>query len=258
MRMKYLALLASVIAGPVLAQDFPGLVSARLLPGWTDGAGTRFSALELVLEPGWKTYWRSPGETGIPPRFDWAGDSMGEVTLFWPAPEVFDAGGARAIGYHDRLLLPFSVAPGADGSDAVLRAEVEFGLCREVCVPVSVALSAPEPGAPDPAITAAIAAQPAAGDPALIRCAVEETGDGLRITASLPGGLGKEIVAELADPDIWVSEPDMARDGARLTASFEAVAPSGKPFPLAGEAIRITALGGAQAVEFAACPLGGS
>ena len=258
MLMKYLALLAYVIAAPALAQDFPGLVSARLLPGWMDAGGTRFSALELALEPGWKTYWRSPGDTGIPPRFDWADAQMGEVTLFWPAPEVFDGGGGRAIGYHDRLLLPFSVAPGADGPAEELRAEVEFGLCREVCVPVSVALTAPGPGAPDPAIAAAIAAQPAAGDPALIHCAVEETGDGLRITASLPADLGKDIVAELADPDIWVSEPDITRDGARLTASFEAVAPSGKSFPLAGDAIRITALGGAQAVEFAACPLGGS
>ena len=255
MRMKYLALLASVIAGPALAQDFPGLVSARLLPGWTDAAGTRFSALELVLEPGWKTYWRSPGETGIPPRFDWEGVDRGAVTLFWPAPEVFDGGGARAIGYHDRLLLPFSVAPGTDGPAEALRAEVEFGLCREVCVPVSVALSAPAAGAPDPAIEAAMAAQPLAGDPALIRCETEAIGDGLRITAHLPEAFGTELVAELADPDIWLSEPEITQAGGRVSASFEAVAPGGQPFALEGEAIRITALG-AQAVEFAACPIG--
>lgn len=257
MHMKYLALLASVIAGPVLAQDFPGLVSARLLPGWTDGAGTRFSALELVLEPGWKTYWRSPGETGIPPRFDWADDGMGAVTLFWPAPEAFEAGGARSIGYHDRLLLPFSVAPGADGPVEDLRAEVEFGLCREVCVPVSVALSAPAAGAPDPAIAAAMAAQPAAGDPALIRCEAAEIGDGLRITAHLPEAFGTDLVAELADPAIWLSEPEISRANGRVSATFEAVAPDGQPFPLEGDMIRITALG-PEAVEFAACPLAGS
>ena len=257
MRMKYLALLVSVIAGPVLAQDFPGLVSARLLPGWTDAAGTRFSALELVLEPGWKTYWRSPGETGIPPRFDWEGADIGAVTLFWPAPEMFDGGGARAIGYHDRLLLPFSVAPGADGPAEALRAEVEFGLCREVCVPVSVALAAPAAAeTPDPAIAAAMAAQPVAGDPALIHCETEDIGDGLRITAHLPEAFGTALVAELTDPDIWLSEPEITRAAGRVSAVFDAVAPTGQPFPLDGGMIRITALG-AQAVEFAACPIPG-
>ena len=255
--MKYLALLAALIAAPAGAQDIPGLVSARLLPGWIDAAGTRFSALEVVLEPGWKTYWRSPGDSGIPPRLDWQGDP-GQVEMFWPAPQVFEAGGARSVGYHDRLVLPFAVTPEADGAADALRAEVELGLCREVCVPVSITLTAPEGGDdPDPQILAAMAAQPVAGDPGLIRCAVDEISDGLRITAHLPADMGHEVVAEVADPSVWVSEPEIGTEGAQLTAVFEAVAPLGKPFPLTGEAIRITVLG-PQAVEFAACPLAGS
>ena len=258
MGMKYLAPLVFVIGAPAMAQDFPGLASARLLPGWTDGAGTRFSALEIVLEPGWKTYWRSPGESGIPPRFDWHGP-MGAVEFFWPAPEVFDAGGARSVGYHDRLVLPFTVAPAGDGPAAALHAEVEFGLCREVCVPVTMELTAPEGGAvPDPAILAALAAQPAPGEPGLIRCEAEAIADGLRITAHLPAGAGEDVVAEIADPAIWVSDPDISGANGHVTAVFEAVAPDGKPFPLAGDAIRITLLGGPEAVEFAACPLSDS
>lgn len=263
MGMKYLASLVFVIAGPVagaaLAQDFPGLVSARLLPGWTDSGGTRFSALEIVLEPGWKTYWRSPGDSGIPPRFDWQGE-IGAVEFFWPAPEVFEAGGARSLGYHDRLVLPFTVAPTAAGPAGPLRAEVEFGLCREVCVPVAMTLAAPEPGddMPDPGIVAALNAQPVPGDSGTIRCQAEAIGDGMRITARLPAGAGDAVVAELSDPAIWVSDPDISREGAGMVAAFEAVAPSGKPFPLAGDAIRITLLGGERAVEFDGCPLSGS
>lgn len=251
--MKYLAFLVFVIAAPVAAQDFPGLVSARLLPGWVAADGTRVAALEIVLEPGWKTYWRSPGETGIPPDFDWQGP-MGAVAVHWPAPEVFHTAGIRALGYHDRLVLPFTVAPLAGEPAGALRAEVSFGLCRDVCVPVSLPLAVPGAGtAPDPVIEAALAAQPQAGAPATIRCDVAEAADGLRITAHLPEGTG-EVVAELSDPDIWVSEPEMAGDGGRLTATFEAVAPDGKPFAVGPGDIRITLLG-PQAVEFAACPL---
>lgn len=258
MGMKYLASLVFVIAAPVfspaMAQDFPGLVSARLLPGWVTAEGTRFSALEIVLEPGWKTYWRSPGDSGIPPRFDWQGQ-MGAVEFFWPAPEAFETGGMRSLGYRDRLVLPFAVAPDAGDS---LRAEVEFGLCREVCVPVALALAAPAAGpAPDPRIEAALAAQPVAGAEGVIRCEAEDIADGMRITAHLPEGSG-DVVAELADAAIWVSDPEITGGAGGVTARFEAVAPHGKPFPLSGEDIRITLLGADRAVEFASCPLSGS
>lgn len=284
--MKYLVPLVFVIivpaATPAGAQDFPGLVSARLLPGWTAGDGTRFSALEIVLEPGWKTYWRSPGESGIPPSFDWQ-EGLGAVEFFWPAPEVFEAGGARSLGYRDRLVLPFTVAPTAAGPAGTLRAEVEFGLCREVCVPVTVTLAAPAPAAgdaPDPRILAALDAQPVAGATGAIRCEAEPIADGMRITARLPAGAdgggdgagngggsggmnggmngGGAVVAELSDPSIWVSDPEISHRDGGLTAAFEAVAPGGKPFPLTGDAIRITLLGDAGAVEFDGCPLPGS
>lgn len=253
--MRYLAPLVFVIAAPALAQDFPGLVSARLLPGWTEAAGTRMAALEIVMEPGWKTYWRSPGDSGIPPSFDWQGE-MGTVTFLWPAPEVFEAGGARSVGYHGRLVLPFRVAPGQSGP---LRAEVEFGLCRDVCVPVRMALAAPQAGsAPDPRILAALAAQPVAGEAGAVRCEVRPIDDGLRITAHLPEGTTGEVVAELADPAIWVSGPERASGAGGPSASFEAVAPDGKPFALDGEAIRITVLDGSHAVAFDGCPPAGS
>lgn len=249
-------MLAFVIAAPAGAQDYPGLVSARLLPGWVEADGTRMAALEIVLEPGWKTYWRSPGETGIPPEFDWQG-AMGPVSVHWPAPEVFHTAGMRSIGYSDRLVLPFSVAPTAAGPAGALAAQVSFGLCHDVCVPVTVPLAAQAAGAePDPVIEAALAAQPATVAPVGLRCEVAEAADGLRITAHLPQGAG-EVVAELADPDIWLSEPELSDAGGGRVASFDAVAPDGKPFPLRGEDIRITLLG-AQPVEFTACPLSGS
>ncbi|WP_295171235.1 protein-disulfide reductase DsbD domain-containing protein, partial [uncultured Paracoccus sp.] len=100
--------LTLVLTGPAIAQDDlpPGLRGAQLLPGWTEPGGARILALELLLEPGWKTYWRSPGDTGLPPQLDWAGSrNLSHVTLHWPAPQAIRSGETLEMGYHDRLVL---------------------------------------------------------------------------------------------------------------------------------------------------------
>ncbi len=58
-------------AVPALAQDqFDLPVTGQVLEGWVRADGTRMAAVQLDLEPGWKTYWRAPGDAGIPPSFD--------------------------------------------------------------------------------------------------------------------------------------------------------------------------------------------
>ena len=63
-------LIAALICAPAALRAEPG--PAEIRPGWQTGAGTRMVALHLRLAPEWKTYWRSPGEAGIPPEFDWS------------------------------------------------------------------------------------------------------------------------------------------------------------------------------------------
>ena len=59
---------------------------ARLVSGGTD-QGRMLAGIEIVLDPGFKTYWRNPGESGLPPRFDWSGQhECAAVELKWPAP----------------------------------------------------------------------------------------------------------------------------------------------------------------------------
>jgi hypothetical protein len=70
------------------------------------------AGLEIVLEPGWHTYWRVPGAAGIPPRFDWSGSTnLGDARIEWPHPQVFEVFGFRTIGYHDRVVLPMLLTP---------------------------------------------------------------------------------------------------------------------------------------------------
>ncbi|MFD1796668.1 hypothetical protein FQV27_12965 [Paracoccus aurantiacus] len=240
---------------PALAQPLPeGLRSARFLPGWTDQNGGRVAALELVLEPGWKTYWRSPGDAGLPPEFDWQGSNMGDVVFHWPAPEVFLSDGMRTLGYHDRLVLPFTIAPRDAQKPVGLSAHISFGLCEKVCVPASIDLVADAAGtARDPQIEAAMKLVPALSTqkPA---CEIGEIEDGMTVTLSLPEPGADVAIEHSADPKIWVSAPEISADGTEATADF--VTPEGKPFALDPDAVVLTVLGKDGAAEYRGCTTG--
>lgn len=263
------ALAAIVVPAAVPAQGFTvieDVVSAAVRPGWRTPAGTHMAALEITLAPGWKTYWRSPGDGGIPPLFDWAGShNLRDVTLHWPRPQVFEQAGLESIGYHDRLVLPIELAPTAPGAAIVLRARVQIGVCRDVCIPYGFAIDttlAPGGGGNDATIRAALAdgpLGPAAGGLRARSCRVEPIADGLRVIAmlDLPAtGSPESLVFELPDPDIWISQSEVTRDGARLVATAEMVPPAGAPFALDRSRLRLTVIGRDRAVEIAGCPAG--
>ena len=234
----------------------------ELLPGWRTPDGTHMTALRIRLAPGWKTYWRAPGDTGIPPRFNWKGsENLAAVAFHWPTPGVFYQNGLRTVGYKDELILPIELTPSRPGRPIALRANVEVGICQDICVPMSVRVSADlgQNTAPDARISAAIADQPAPARQAGLRsvtCGVEPIADGLRLTAriDMPRLGGDEIaVFELSDQTIWISEAMAKRQGGTLTATSEMVAPSNMPFLLDRSDLRITVIGAGQAVDIAGC-----
>lgn len=255
-RALLLALCLSVPALPVAAQDLPpGLASARLLPGWTDADGNRVAALDLQLLPGWKTYWRSPGDSGLPPSFDWSGSSnIGDVTFHWPTPEAIRSGDALSLGYHDRLVLPVTIRPANPSKPINLSAAVDFGLCERICVPAHLSLRADGPGpAPDPVIEAALDRGPAG---ALDKpdCKVSAIEDGMQVRVALPGQSTRIAALELPDqPEVWVSSAELVGSNGRTEAVADFVAPSGKPFDLDAGKIRITLIGADGAVEMQGC-----
>ena len=76
--------------------DMADIVQAEVLPGWRTPSGTWMAALHLTLSPGWKTYWRVPGEAGIPPLFDIAASTnIAALAVHWPTPHVFEIGRAH-------------------------------------------------------------------------------------------------------------------------------------------------------------------
>ncbi len=263
-RLRALALcLAAAASLPGMLRAEAAPVEAGLLSGWQTGASTRMAGLHLRLAPGWKTYWRAPGEAGIPPEFDWSGsETVAGVRVIWPRPEVFMLNGMRAIGYRGDVVLPVEVTPRDPARPVTLRGAIALGVCRDICVPaelrVESALSAPGEGAA--AIRAALANHPAGAAEAglaAISCRVEPVADGLRVEARLrlPATGGPEtVVIEPGQPGIWASEAESARHGGELVAVAEMVAPSGQPFALDRGAMVVTVLGRDRAVEVRGCP----
>jgi DsbC/DsbD-like thiol-disulfide interchange protein len=258
-----LSALTALCATAALANPDEAVLDAALLPGWSTDQGTQIAALSLTLAPGWKTYWRSPGEAGIPPSFDWTGSqNLRSVVLHWPTPEVFHTQGMQSIGYHDGMLLPIEVTATDPAQPVTLRARVDIGVCDDICVPATLDLTVTltQPGLGDPAIRAALRDQPLgaqAGGVARATCAVAATADGLRVTATLemPGaGPDETVVIETGVPGVWASDSVVMRAGGTLTAATDLVGPASEPFALDRSAIVLTVLGTAQAVEIRGCP----
>ncbi|MGB3178227.1 MAG: protein-disulfide reductase DsbD domain-containing protein [Albidovulum sp.] len=250
--------------GSAAAQGLPDdIVHATLRGGWQTASGSQMTALHLTLAPGWKTYWRAPGDSGIPPRFDWSGsENIAGVTFHWPIPEVFDLNGLRTIGYKHELVLPIELHPVTVGKPFLVAAEVQLGVCEEICVPISLTLTAqPDASAKqDPVISAALAHAPQSAAQAGLtaaRCAAEPIRDGLRLTAglTLPQlGPREFAVIELADETVWVSPADTERSGGQLTAVSDLVPPNAQPFALDRSSVRITVFGGSgRVVDLQGC-----
>ncbi|MHC4049131.1 protein-disulfide reductase DsbD domain-containing protein [Bradyrhizobium sp. 25ACV] len=114
-----------------------GHSAVRLLAGSRSGA-VLLGGIAIQLQQGWKTYWRSPGDSGVPPRFDFSkSDNVEAVTVMWPAPLKFDDGaGGHSIGYHNQIVLPLRIVAKAADKPVTLRAEINYAVCEKLCIPV--------------------------------------------------------------------------------------------------------------------------
>jgi DsbC/DsbD-like thiol-disulfide interchange protein len=258
-----IAALLALLAAPALATTQDDVLAARLLPGWQMSSGAHMAAVDLTLAPGWKTYWRSPGDAGIPPTFDWTGsENVASVRIHWPAPEVFHTNGLQTIGYHERLVLPVEVTPVDPSRPMRLSLKMELGVCDKICLPALVDLASDlsAPGAPDATIKAALAQRAATAQEAgisRVACQVDPIADGLRLTARLglpDPGLPEVVAFETADREVWVSEAVTQRQGGELVSMTELVPPNGAPFALDRSKVTMTILAASGAVEVLGCP----
>jgi DsbC/DsbD-like thiol-disulfide interchange protein len=244
-----------LIAGaPAAGKNLPG----QSLPD--KGSPVR-AGVEVRLKAGWHTYWRYPGDAGVPPRFDFAGsDNVKAVTVLWPAPQRIPEQGLVAIGYVRDVIWPLAIVPQNPAKPVTLRLKLDYAVCEKLCVPAEgkAELTVKDGSSADAALATALAKVPkqvalGEGSPLAIR-AVRREGDGSRsrvvVDVAVPAGTDVALFAEGPAPD-WALPVPMAVAGApaglrRFAFELDGAPPGAK---YDGAAITLTAVAGEHAIE---------
>jgi DsbC/DsbD-like thiol-disulfide interchange protein len=110
--------------------------AVRLISSGPLEANHYMAGLEFLLEPGWHTYWRYPGEAGIPPLVTLvSSENLKDFEILYPVPERYNDGFSESIVYHHGIVLPIRVIPENPKENVRLSFEVFFGICSDICVP---------------------------------------------------------------------------------------------------------------------------
>ncbi len=136
----------------------------RLIAG-AEHEGARVAGLQIVLDDGYKTYWRHPGDSGLPPEINWtASGNVASVEMLFPAPRRFKDASGVFFGYADEVVLPLLVTPADPAKPMTLALELEYGACKEICIPawgeMTLQLPASAPDLHPSAIAEALARVP--------------------------------------------------------------------------------------------------
>ncbi len=126
-----------LLALPATAGEQPYRVS--LIGDAFDGTSWQTGVL-VELAPGWKTYWRMPGEAGIPPEFTWITSAPAEVAVAFPAPRRYADQSGETVGYEEVALFPVTVTPGQAG-ELTLGLDLFFAVCKDICIPAKATAS---------------------------------------------------------------------------------------------------------------------
>ena len=99
-------------------------------------ARSYMSGVEIKLAAGYKTYWRTPGDSGVPPRFDWSGsENLASAEVSWPAPERFSDGSGTSVGYAKDVIFPLHVTPTDPSKPVLLKLALDYAVCEKLCIP---------------------------------------------------------------------------------------------------------------------------
>lgn len=108
---------------------------------WRKRKDALVAGVQVKLADGWKTYWRYPGDSGLPPRFDWSGSrNLKEARVLWPAPvRLLDSAGT-SIGYKKEVVFPVLIEPVRAAEPVELKLKMEFAVCADICIPAEAEL----------------------------------------------------------------------------------------------------------------------
>jgi DsbC/DsbD-like thiol-disulfide interchange protein len=259
------ALVASFLAIEARAEDASpwqrdGHSAVRLLAGSRSGA-VLLGGIAVQLQPGWKTYWRTPGDSGVPPRFDFSkSENIEAVTVLWPAPAKFDDGaGGHSMGYHDQVVLPLRIVAKNADKPVILRVGINYAVCEKICIPVEAntelgftSVASTE----DSALFAALDTVPkpaSIGDPnpLTIRDVKRDGKSSLLVDVVTPDTREINLFVEGPTPDWALPVPLLLEHSPpgvkRFSFELDGLPPGADP---EGAALKLTLVGGDRAYEF--------
>ena len=258
-------LLAGAYALPLRAEDSSPWQrdthsAVRLLAGSRSG-GVLLGGIAFQMQPGWKTYWRNPGDSGVPPRFDFSkSDNVEAVTVLWPAPMKFDDGaGGQSLGYKQQVVLPLRIVAKSADKPVILRAAINYAVCDKLCVPVEANCElsfASVASTEDGALSAALDTVPKPaniGDPnpLTIRDVKRDGKSNVLVDVTAPEAKQVSLFVEGPTPDWALPIPKLLEHGPpgvkRFMFELDGLPPGAKPD---GAALKFTLVGGDRAYEF--------
>jgi DsbC/DsbD-like thiol-disulfide interchange protein len=259
------AIFASSPAIEARAQDASpwqrdGHSAVRLLAGSRSGA-VLLGGIAFQLEPGWKTYWRNPGDSGVPPRFDFSkSENIEAVTVLWPAPTKFDDGaGGHSMGYHNQVVLPLRIVAKSADKPVTLRADINYAVCEKLCIPVQanaeLAITSVA-STEDSTLFAALDTVPKPaniGDPnpLTIRDVKRDGKSAVLVDVVSPDAREVSLFVEGPTPDWALPVPKLLEHSPpgvkRFTFALDGLPPGADP---AGAALKLTLVGGERSYEF--------
>jgi DsbC/DsbD-like thiol-disulfide interchange protein len=241
--------------------------AVRLVAGNAAADQALRAGIELRLAAGWKTYWRYPGDSGVPPVFDFSkSENVKSVAVEWPAPHRFTDDGGATIGYKTGVLLPLRVVPENPQRPVRLRLNLDYAVCERLCVPAKGAAQLELGRGPSPHDAALAAAE--AHVPAQSR--LGESGPlAIRSVRREPGNPHPRVIVEVAAPasaplDLFVEGPteewalplpdpvDGAPPLRRFAFELDGLPPGADPAAAAGARLRFTLVSGERAIEVTA------
>lgn len=230
---------------------------ARLVAGRAGTGAPLYAGVELKFPPGWKTYWRTPGDAGgIPPEFDWSGsDNLKTAEVLFPAPQRLVDKAGTAIGYEEHVTFPVLMTAKDPAAPIVLKLKAAYGICKDICIPAEadLELSIPPDVEASPVLTDALKAVPrsaplAVTDPKLVATRIDKTDGKVTLTLEVAepgGGEGDAFIEGPQGSFVPVLERVSSKDGratykADITETYA---------DLAGKDMRITMTGPAGPSE---------
>ena len=234
--------------------------AARLISGSSKDASKRLRAgIEIKMPPGWHTYWRYPGDSGMPPSFDFTGSkNLASVKVLYPVPRLMTDETGQTLGYTGDVVLPLRVTPREPGKPVALRLKLEYAVCEKVCVPEEGHLALDVTGAKsthDARLAAAEARVPQQVDPKALGLSVHRLNGGAKpmvaVDFKAPSDQPVHVFAEGPTPEWALPIPQPTQPAPagyqRFSFALDGLPPGADPKSPADLTLTVTA--GAKAYE---------